>query len=169
MDGPAFTKRDSTFILCDKQGRLRSRYPVEGGVASGRLNAVGDTRRANDLPAKPDEESPTFKQVWQARRHELWRVAHPYDRDVAVRIIDLRPVYRRREDRIRAHVTLCWLASSWPELRRELARIHIGTFTGLAGTFRQRTELTKPQWDILRALEIDAPPRIYQLKLPVEA
>ena len=25
-------------------------------------------------------------------------------------VIDLRPVYRRREDRIRAHVTLCWLA-----------------------------------------------------------
>ena len=31
--------------------------------------------------------SPTFKRVRQARRHELWRVAHPYDPDVAVRII----------------------------------------------------------------------------------
>ncbi len=26
-------------------------------------------------------------------------------------ILDLRPVYHRREDRIRAHVLLCWLAS----------------------------------------------------------
>jgi hypothetical protein len=96
-------------------------------------------------------------------------------------VIDLRPVYHRREDRIRAHVILCWLAlllarisenatgQSWPELRRELDKIHIGTFAGPAGTFRQRTELTKPQRDILRALQIDAPPRIYQLKLPVEA
>ncbi len=42
----------------------------------------------------------------------------------------------------------------------------IGTFTGPAGTFRQRTELTKPQRDILKALQIEAPPRIYQLKLP---
>ncbi len=25
-------------------------------------------------------------------------------------VIDLRPVYHRREDRIRAHVILCWLA-----------------------------------------------------------
>jgi hypothetical protein len=25
-------------------------------------------------------------------------------------VIDLRPVYHRREDRIRAHITLCWLA-----------------------------------------------------------
>jgi hypothetical protein len=96
-------------------------------------------------------------------------------------VIDLRPVYHRREDRIRAHVTLCWLAlllariaenacgRTWPELRRELDKIHIGTFTGPAGTFQQRTELTKPQRDILKALQIDAPPRIYQLKLPVEA
>jgi transposase len=96
-------------------------------------------------------------------------------------VIDLRPVYHRREDRIRAHVILCWLAlllarisenvtgRTWPELRRELSRIHIGTFAGPVGTFRQRTELTKPQRDILRALEIDAPPRIYQLKLPVQA
>jgi hypothetical protein len=96
-------------------------------------------------------------------------------------VIDLRPVYHRREDRIRAHVILCWLAlllariaenatgQTWPELRRELSRIHIGTFTGPAGTFRQRTELTKPQRDILRTLQIEAPPRIYQLKLPMEA
>jgi transposase len=95
-------------------------------------------------------------------------------------VIDLRPVYHRREDRIRAHVTLCWLAlllariaenaagQTWPELRRELDRIHVGTFTGPAGTFRQRTELAKRQRDILKALQIDAPPRIYQLKLPAE-
>jgi Transposase DDE domain len=96
-------------------------------------------------------------------------------------VIDLRPVYHRREDRIRAHVILCWLAlllariaenacgQTWPELRRELGKIHVGTFTGPAGTFRQRTEMTKPQAAILKALEISAPPRIYQLKPSVEA
>ena len=31
--------------------------------------------------------SATFKRVRQARRHELWRVAHPFDPEVAVRII----------------------------------------------------------------------------------
>ena len=90
-------------------------------------------------------------------------------------VIDLRPVYHRKEERIRAHVILCWLAlllariaenacgGTWPNLRRELDRIHVGTFTGPAGTFRQRTEITKPQRDILHALKIDPPPRIYQL------
>jgi len=95
-------------------------------------------------------------------------------------VIDLRPVYHRKEERIRAHVILCWLAllpawiaenacgGTWPELRRELDKIHVGTFAGPAGTFRQRTEITKAQRDILRALKIDAPPRIYQLKPAVE-
>jgi hypothetical protein len=90
-------------------------------------------------------------------------------------VIDLRPVYHRKEERIRAHVILCWLAlllarvaenacgQTWPELRRQLDRIAVGTFTGPAGTFRQRTEITPPQHDILGKLGIDPPPRIYQL------
>jgi Transposase DDE domain len=95
-------------------------------------------------------------------------------------VIDLRPVFHRREDRIRAHVLLCWLAlllariaenacdDTWPESRRELDKIHIGTFAGPAGTLRRRTEITKRQRDILKALDIKAPPRIYQLKPAVE-
>ena len=90
-------------------------------------------------------------------------------------VIDLRPVYHRKEERIRAHVILCWLAlllariienacgATWPQIRRELDRITIGTFTGPAGTFRQRTEITKAQRDILTQLKTDLPPRIYQL------
>lgn len=59
--------------------------------------------------------------------------------------------------------------STWPNLRREFDHIHVGTFTGPADPFRQSTELTEPQPAILKALEIDAPPRIYQLKPVVEA
>ena len=99
------------------------------------------------------------------------------ERDAAVRA----RMIARLEERIRAHVILCWLAlllariaenacgQTWPELRRQLDRIHIGTFTGPAGTFRQRTEITKPQAAILRALDISTPPRIYQLKPAVQA
>jgi hypothetical protein len=49
--------------------------------------AVALLKELNDLPARPDEETATFKRVQQARRHELWRVAHPFDPDVAVRLI----------------------------------------------------------------------------------
>ena len=90
-------------------------------------------------------------------------------------VIDLRPVYHRKEERIRAHVILCWLAlllarvaenaagGTWPELRRQLSRIAVGTFTGPAGTFRQRTEISPAQAAILEQLGIDPPPKIYQL------
>jgi hypothetical protein len=90
-------------------------------------------------------------------------------------VIDLRPVYHRKEERIRAHVLLCWLAllltrtieatcgATWPALRRELERIKLGTFAGPAGTFCQRTELTNPQRAILAKLQLADPPRIWQL------
>src|SRR6516164_1938974 len=90
-------------------------------------------------------------------------------------VIDLRPVYHRKEERIRAHVILCWLAlllarvaenaagGTWPELRRQLDRIAVGTFAGPAGTFRQRTEISPAQAAILEQLGIDPPPKIYQL------
>src|SRR6185437_15304927 len=90
-------------------------------------------------------------------------------------VIDLRPVYHRKEARIRAHVVLCWLAlllarvaenaagTTWPELRRQLSRIAVGTFTGPASTFRQRTQITPAQAAILDRLSIDPPPKIYQL------
>lgn len=57
----------------------------EGGVLLARTSDLLGALRA--LPAKPDEESATFKRVRQARRHEIWRIAHPFDTNVAVRIL----------------------------------------------------------------------------------
>ena len=90
-------------------------------------------------------------------------------------VIDLRPVYHRREDRIRAHVILCWLAlllirvtenatgQTWNRVRAELQRQHAVTWTGPAGTFRQTTGLTKPLRDIYTALAIEPPKKILAL------
>jgi Transposase DDE domain len=90
-------------------------------------------------------------------------------------ILDLRPVYHRLEERIRAHVVLCWLAlllirvietttgDTWNTVRRHLDRLHAGTFTGPTGMFRQRTELSKPQQDLLARLDIPAPKQIIEL------
>jgi len=90
-------------------------------------------------------------------------------------VIDLRPVYHRREDRIRAHVILCWLAlllirvtenatgQTWNRVRAGLQRQHAVTWTGPAGTFRQTTGLTKPLRDIYTALAIEPPKKILAL------
>jgi hypothetical protein len=62
-----------------------------------------------------------------------------------IHILDLRPIYHRKEDRIHAHVLLSFLAlllcrvaetrtkDTWRNLRRELERIQLGYFQGSAG------------------------------------
>src|ERR687898_496297 len=121
--------------------------------------------RSSDPHLSAEDIALGYKQLLQVERG--WR-------DMK-QVLDLRPVYHRKEERIRAHVLLCWLAllltrtiettcqQPWPALRRELERIPLGTFAGPAGTFRQRTELTSPQRTILAKLQLADPPRICQL------
>jgi hypothetical protein len=47
--------------------------------------------------------------------------------------------------------------------------MHLGTFTGPAGTSQQRTELTARQRDILGALGVAQPPLFLQLQAPEPA
>lgn len=49
--------------------------------------AVALLAELRDLEAPPEEESPTFKRVRQAKRHEIWRIAHPYEAGYAVRVL----------------------------------------------------------------------------------
>jgi len=87
--------------------------------------------------------------------------------------IELRPVYHHREDRIEAHVQLCWLAlllirvaevetaQTWRNIRNELDRMHLVTLATSQGTISQRTELTPGQRQTLTALKLPEPPRFY--------
>ena len=90
-------------------------------------------------------------------------------------ILELRPVFHRLEHRIRAHVTLCWLAlllirvverqaaQTWRTLSRELNRLHQVTLEGAAGTVTQTTTLSDAQRAIYAACEIAPPPPITAL------
>src|SRR6266498_2344156 len=121
--------------------------------------------RSSDPHLSVEDIALGYKQLLQVERG--WR-------DMK-QVIDLRPVYHRKEERIRAHVLLCWLAllltrtiettcgDTWPNVRHQLERVKLGTFAGPAGTFRQRTELTSPQRTILTKLQLAEPPRVWQL------
>ena len=90
-------------------------------------------------------------------------------------ILELRPVFHRLEHRIRAHVTLCWLAllltrvverqagQTWRTLARELNRLHLVTLEGTAGSVTQTTTLTDAQRAIYSACNIAPPPPITAL------
>jgi hypothetical protein len=139
---------------------------VDAGKAKAEENLDGKyLLRTSDPKMTAEDIALGYKQLLEVERG--WR-------DMK-QVIDLRPVYHRKEERIRAHVILCWLAlllariaenaagQTWPELRRQLDRIAVGSFTGPAGTFRQRTEISPAQAAILEQLGINPPPRIYQL------
>jgi hypothetical protein len=124
--------------------------------------------RTSDPTMSTEDIALGYKQLLEVERG--WRTMK--------QVIDLRPVYHRKEDRIRAHVILCWLAllliriietttgRTWPTVRDELQRLQAITYTGPAGTFRQTTTLTKAHHDILAALGIEPPKKILDLAPP---
>jgi len=89
--------------------------------------------------------------------------------------LELRPVYHRLEERIRAHVLLCWLAlllvrvteyetgESWLKVRQELEKMHLGHFEHKKGFVCQRTELTNRQINYFKTLKIKEPPRFLEI------
>jgi Transposase DDE domain len=122
--------------------------------------------RTSDPTLSAEDVALGYKQLWQVER--AWR-------DMKT-TLDLRPVYHRKEERIRAHVLLCWLSlllirlaengtnQTWHQLRRELEKMHLGRFNGRAGLVEQRTELTTSQQATFRALGVDEPPRFFHLE-----
>jgi len=119
--------------------------------------------RTSDESLTPADLAHGYKALYEVERG--WRdVKHT---------IDMRPAYHRREDRIEAHVQLCWLAllllrvaeteadDTWRNLRNELDRMHLVTLATNEGTVAQRTELTLGHRRILGALSLPEPPRFY--------
>lgn len=121
--------------------------------------------RTADDSLTPDDIAEFYKALYEAERG--WR-------DLKTIQINLRPVFHRKDQRIQAHVQLCWLAllllrvaelavgDTWRNIRNELDRMHLVTLATAEGTVAQRTELTAGHRSILRALELPEPPRFFE-------
>jgi len=91
--------------------------------------------------------------------------------------LDLRPVYHRKDERIQAHVFLCFLAlllvriaerktnMTWDRIKAQMERLHLGEFFSKDGRVLQATELTPEQLNILKLLKIPPPQRIRNIKM----
>ena len=124
--------------------------------------------RTSDLTLTAEDLAAAYKQLLAVERG--WRDCKTS--------LGLRPVYHHREDRIRAHVQLCWLAlllirvaetrtgDTWRNLRHELDRMHLVTLATDVGQLAQRTATTPGQQTILRALDLPEPPRFFDFTLP---
>jgi len=83
----------------------------------------------------------------------------------------LRPVFHRKDDRIRAHVLICFLAlvlvrlaetrtaETWRTIRAELGQIRQGHFRSTDGEFTQTSELSARQRELHAQLGIPEPSR----------
>jgi hypothetical protein len=91
--------------------------------------------------------------------------------------LNLRPVYHSRDDRIRSHVLLCWLAlllvriaeletgRTWRTIRRLMQQQNLVDLSSRNGRILQHTELTNDQRNILKKLKITPPKRILQAQV----
>jgi transposase len=119
--------------------------------------------RTSDTTLTPDDLAAAYKQLLAVERG--WR-----DMKGALR---LRPVFHHREDRIRAHIQLCWLAlllirvvettvgDTWRNTRHELDRIALVTLATDHGRVAQRSALTTGHQTILAALGLPEPARYF--------
>jgi DDE family transposase len=117
--------------------------------------------RTSDATLTPEDLAAAYKQLIAVERG--WR-----DLKGA---LGLRPVFHHREDRIRAHIQLCWLAlllirvaenatgDTWRTLRHELDRLHLVTLATADGRIAQRSALTAGHQAILHALQLPEPPK----------
>ena len=91
--------------------------------------------------------------------------------------LNLRPIYHCKDDRIRSHVMLCWLALllvriaevesgiTWPKIRRKMQQLNLIEFFDKNGRILQHTELTCDQRNILNKLKIKPPKRVLKVDL----
>ena len=125
--------------------------------------------RTSDDSLTPTDLAKAYTQLYQVERG--WR-----DLKSSLR---LRPVFHVREDRIRSHIQLCWLAlllirviengcdDTWRNVRHELDRMHLVTLETTEGRIAKRSTTTKGQREILAALEIREPAQILDDELPL--
>jgi len=95
--------------------------------------------------------------------------------------VDVRPVYHRRSDRIKAHVLLCWLAllliritetetgHTWHQLQTILRPLSVAYHQSEHGRIAQTNAPTKTQKGVLDALHLKAPARFMEIPTPEKA
>jgi IS4 transposase len=118
--------------------------------------------RTSDPKMSAEDIALGYKQLLQVERG--WRDMKS--------TLDLRPVFHRLEERIRAHVVLCWLAllliriaenrtgATWATINHETSRLHALTAATPDGTFTTATKPSSAVTEIFTATGLPAPTQL---------
>jgi transposase len=146
-----YIKQSKTGVLSINRARIRAEAVFDGKFLV----------RSSDEALSAEEVALGYKQLWQIERvHRELKYT-----------VDVRPVYHRLEDRVRAHVLLCWLAlllirvvenetgETWNKAKAVLAKLKVGIHRTQNGEVWQSTPLTAAQSELFRKLKAAAPTR----------
>lgn len=156
-------------------GRWLKQHPATGRLSIDRAKVASEARlngkyllATSDPDMSAEDVALGYKNLLEAERSFRTMKSPLY----------LRPVYHRLDDRIRAHVLLCWLAlllirvaerrtgTTWRSIRNELGRIHQVTLAGPAGRLQQTTRITDAQAKLFRDCGVPLPPKMTGLQTP---
>lgn len=156
-------------------GRWLKQHPTTGRLSIDRAKVTAEARLDGkyllatsdpDLPA--EDVALGYKNLLEAERAFRTMKSTLY----------LRPVYHRLDDRIRAHVLLCWLALllirvaehrtgiTWRRISTELGRIQQVTLAGPAGRLQQTTRIADAQAKLFKDCGVPMPPKMSGLQTP---
>jgi len=153
------SRRYGRYLRKLKDGRLRlNKAAIKEAGRRDRLWVI----RTNDESLSSEDLALAYKQL--VRVEEAWRTMKSG--------LEIRPVFHRTPERIRAHIFLCVLAllvervienaceGSWMKIREELRKIKVGQLLTPNGTLYQRSPVSQAGRNILRKLKVKPPPEI---------
>lgn len=153
-----YLRQTKTGALKLNRTKLRQEEKLDGKFL---VSTSDDGLSAEDVVAG-------YKQLWQIERVNR-QLKHT---------VDVRPVFHRLEDRIRAHVLLCWLAlllirvaenetrSTWHQMKLLLSTLELGIHRTQHGEVCQTNPMTHEQKALFEALQIKPPGRYLTIPTP---
>lgn len=156
------------YIRQTKTGKLRldkAKIRSEAHLDGKYLVSTSDDRLAAEDVVRGYKQLVAVERVFRDLKHAL----------------DLRPVYHRLPERIRAHVLLCWLAlllirvaenevgTTWYQIRNHLSTLQVGIHRTNAGEVWQTSPASAGQKALFAMLKVQPPPKYYSLPTPRRA
>ncbi len=177
LDGEPHEKAECDLRSHETFGRFITQTP-KGRLTLNREKIAQEELLDGKYLISSSDDSLTAEDIVRGYK-ALWRIERAF-RDLK-HVLDIRPVYHRLSDRIRAHVLLCWLAlllvrvaenetkQTWRAIRSELSRLHVGIHQTDHGEIWQTARPTRDQESLYTAAGLKLPPLILAMPAPRKA
>jgi len=157
------SRRYGRYLRALKDGRLRlNRAAIR---EAGRRDGLW-VIRSNDESLSAEDLALAYKQLM--RVEEAWKTMKSG--------LEIRPVFHRTPERIRAHIFLCVLALSieriietacgrpWARIREELRKIKVAQLLTPNGTLYQRSPMSREAGKLFKQLKVTPPSEIIEAR-----